>query len=79
MILILNDDQQQLKTSIFQFLGYIEEFKLRHYTTQTLRKYELGIFTIFTDSSSFSIALPPGLDKFNLKSSCYNTCLRQVR
>lgn len=34
---------------------------------------------IGTDTTAYGIAIPPGLDKFELKSFCHNKCIRSVR
>lgn len=47
--------------------------------TKTLRKNELGVLTLGTDASSYGIAIPPGLDSFNLDAYCMNSCLKQVK
>lgn len=46
--------------------------------TKKLRPKELGIYTIGTDSSGVSIAIPPGIERFPIKTYCYNECIQDV-
>ncbi|RNA24662.1 DBH-like monooxygenase 1, partial [Brachionus plicatilis] len=59
-------------------LGYIESITWRYYMTKRLRPKELGIYTLGTDSSVFSIAIPPGVDRFPIKTYCFNDCIKDL-
>jgi len=63
-------DNPQLK------LGFIESLTWRYHLTRKLREKELGILTVGTDSSNFGLAIPPGVDNFQIKAYCPNDCLK---
>ncbi|CAF1040449.1 unnamed protein product [Brachionus calyciflorus] len=58
-------------------LGYVDKVTLRYYMTKNLRKNELGILTVGSDSSPFGIAIPPYMEKQSIKTYCFNDCLNR--
>jgi len=67
-----------LTINIRLFLGFIEKMTLRFHATQTLQKNELGILTLGTDSSPYSLAIPPGVSNYKINAYCHQSCLNQV-
>jgi hypothetical protein len=47
--------------------------------TKSLKKNELGIFTVGTLPSALGIAVPPNQDNFTVNGYCYKDCTTSVR
>lgn len=58
--------------------GFIDQITMRYHMTSDLRPNELGVLAIGTVPSGFGIAIPPGLEKFNLYTQCDTTCITKV-
>lgn len=72
LVLELHYDNPQME------IGFVDKASLRFYMTKNLKKHELGVLTVGSDPSPLGMSIPPKIDRFSLKSYCYNDCLKQV-
>ena len=59
-------------------LGFIDSMGLRFHMTKNLRKNELGILTVGTDSTDSAITIPPGIEGYEITGHCHNRCTELV-